>query len=236
MVLEEIDELVFDVLGSAFNLAAGDGLVGAYHVGQFVCQIILVAGARAAVLADTGTYSRRRDRQSLQNEPFRSCVVLVETHHLEGVVVQQLQDLKGASRIDAVGLGLNILVVLVLAFLIVSFESKAFLSNHGLDVTTTTVVRTFGAFQVVVIGRRRWLADESWFAQSPQLLKSDLGISGGYGGLSLHVVESLDLAAVVADGLQDLLDLVEEPMVVDWLGEFDDTKVAGTLGHVLLTC
>jgi hypothetical protein len=46
-------------------------------------------------------------------------------------------------------------------------------------------------------------------------------------------IDSLDLATVMTDSLEDLLDLVHEAVVIDGLGELDDTKVADTLLHVL---
>jgi hypothetical protein len=39
----------------------------------------------------------------------------------------------------------------------------------------------------------------------------------------------------VADSLQDLLDFRHEAVMEDWGRELDDTKVTGTLGHVLFT-
>ena len=45
----------------------------------------------------------------------------------------------------------------------------------------------------------------------------------------------LDFATVVADGLKNLLDLSQETVVKDRLGEFDDTEVTGTNIVVLFT-
>ena len=45
-------------------------------------------------------------------------------------------------------------------------------------------------------------------------------------------ISSFDFATVVADSLQDLLDLGHEPIVVDWSSKLDDAKVSRTFSHV----
>jgi hypothetical protein len=49
-------------------------------------------------------------------------------------------------------------------------------------------------------------------------------------------IKCFDLATIVADRLQDLLDFGHEAIVVDRSRELDDAKVTRTLGHVLFTC
>lgn len=44
--------------------------------------------------------------------------------------------------------------------------------------------------------------------------------------------ESLDFATVVADGLENLLDLLEKAVVKDWSRQLDDAEVAGTFNLV----
>jgi len=48
-------------------------------------------------------------------------------------------------------------------------------------------------------------------------------------------ISGFDLATVVADSLQDLLDLGHESIVVDWSSKLDDTKVSRAFSHVLFT-
>ena len=48
-------------------------------------------------------------------------------------------------------------------------------------------------------------------------------------------ISSFDFATVVADSLQDLLDLGHESIVVDWRSKLDDSKVSRAFGHVFFT-
>lgn len=41
-------------------------------------------------------------------------------------------------------------------------------------------------------------------------------------------------ATIVADHLEELLNLLQEPGMVDWLGQFNVTKMTGTLVHALI--
>ena len=48
-------------------------------------------------------------------------------------------------------------------------------------------------------------------------------------------ISGLDLATVVTDRLQDLLDLGHEAMVVDRSSQLDHTEMARTFSHILFT-
>jgi hypothetical protein len=48
-------------------------------------------------------------------------------------------------------------------------------------------------------------------------------------------ISSFDLATVVADSLQDLLDLGHESVMVDWSRKLDDAEVSRAFSHVLFT-
>jgi len=48
-------------------------------------------------------------------------------------------------------------------------------------------------------------------------------------------VKRFDLATVVTDSLEDLLDFGHESVMIDWSRKLDDTKVAWTFSHVLFT-
>ena len=48
-------------------------------------------------------------------------------------------------------------------------------------------------------------------------------------------ISSFDLATIVADSLQDLLDLGHESIMVDWCRKLDYAEVSGAFSHVLLT-
>ena len=48
-------------------------------------------------------------------------------------------------------------------------------------------------------------------------------------------ISSFDFTTVVADSLEDLLDLSHEPIVVDWSSKLDDAEVSRAFSHVLFT-
>jgi hypothetical protein len=48
-------------------------------------------------------------------------------------------------------------------------------------------------------------------------------------------ISSFDLSTIVADSLQNLLDLGHESIMVDWCRKLDDAEVSGAFSHVLFT-
>ena len=48
-------------------------------------------------------------------------------------------------------------------------------------------------------------------------------------------IKCFDFTTVVANSLQDFLDLGHETIVVDWGSKLDDSKVSGAFSHVLFT-
>ena len=262
MVLQEALKVMNNVSGRTLLDGLSNVAVCSNDITELVGQIIFVSETCAGTVHRNGrTNWRRGHRQDGDNHPFGASLRNVDAdvdHVRLGHVVQDSEGHLGGD--DLLLLGLDALLILGIEL---GVEGEGLLTDGRVVVATAAVAGKLALavgkrVELVIVALLHDLVVTSplLLAHGPYAVKADLGIADLHGGRELFVIlqkevsvrksklpgrigctnsVSKNLAAVVADNLQNLLDTLDEAWVVDGSGQLDVTEMAGALGHVLGT-